>query len=305
MNSRWRSRFRIPAPRWGCNHRKFQVHLKIYALFSLCQARNVLHFFRIRLICFLLCYFNWVIVNPTSPLAVFFPWAGDEVWDLPELGVKGKCRSGRQWSAVLSCWAGCPDSSRWPRADTLDCPVCLGVEPVCSPVCGEGAQSQKKVSAESWEGVGGRQGSELGDKSQGQPAGLPGHHHSHYCLSLAFVSDQALIYSLIPAIIHPASAKTSYIPKVWFAHVSDTVQSGDKNPSVVLLLFTVHSLRCVLLFVTPWSAALQASLSFTVSQSLRKLMFFESVMPSNHLVFCRPLLLLPSISCYFKRKNLF
>ena len=101
-----------------------------------------------------------------------------------------------------------------------------------------------------------------------------------------------------------SKCKTSYIPKVWFAHVSDRVQSGDKNPSVVLL-FIVHSLRCVLLFVTPWSAALQASLSFTISQSLSKLMFFESVMPSNHLIFCRPLLLLPSISCYFKRQNLF
>ena len=47
--------------------------------------------------------------------------------------------------------------------------------------------------------------------------------------------------------------------------------------------------------VTPWTAARQASLSFTVSQSLLKLMSVESVMPSNHLILCRPLLLLPSI----------
>ena len=46
---------------------------------------------------------------------------------------------------------------------------------------------------------------------------------------------------------------------------------------------------------TPWTAALQASLSFTVSQSLLKLMSIESVMPSNHLIFCCPLLLLPSV----------
>ena len=46
---------------------------------------------------------------------------------------------------------------------------------------------------------------------------------------------------------------------------------------------------------TPRTAAHQASLSFTISQSLLKLMSFESVMPSNHLIFCRPLLLLPSI----------
>ena len=45
----------------------------------------------------------------------------------------------------------------------------------------------------------------------------------------------------------------------------------------------------------PWTAALQASLSFTISQSLLKLMSIESMMPSNHLILCRPLLLLASI----------
>ena len=47
--------------------------------------------------------------------------------------------------------------------------------------------------------------------------------------------------------------------------------------------------------MTPWTAACQASLSITNSQSLLKLMSIESVMPSNHFIFCRPLLLLPSI----------
>ena len=51
----------------------------------------------------------------------------------------------------------------------------------------------------------------------------------------------------------------------------------------------------VQLFVTPWTAARQASLSITTSQRLPKLMSIESVMPSNHLILCRPLLLLPSI----------
>ena len=46
---------------------------------------------------------------------------------------------------------------------------------------------------------------------------------------------------------------------------------------------------------TPWTAALQASLSITSSRSLPKLMSIESVMPSNHLILCRPLLLLPSV----------
>ena len=57
----------------------------------------------------------------------------------------------------------------------------------------------------------------------------------------------------------------------------------------------VHSLNCVRLFATPWTAACQASLSFTISWSLLRLMSIESVMPSNHLILCHPLLLLPSI----------
>jgi len=57
----------------------------------------------------------------------------------------------------------------------------------------------------------------------------------------------------------------------------------------------VQSLSCIRLFVTPWTAARQASLSNTNSQSLLKLMSIKSVMPSNHLILCRPLLLLPSI----------
>ena len=58
----------------------------------------------------------------------------------------------------------------------------------------------------------------------------------------------------------------------------------------------VQSLSHVQLFATPWDAAHQASLSFTISQSLRKLMSIESVMPSNHLILCRPLLLPPIFS---------
>ena len=57
---------------------------------------------------------------------------------------------------------------------------------------------------------------------------------------------------------------------------------------------SVQSLSCVRLFATPWNAARQASLSITNSRSLLKLMCIESVMPSNHLIFCHPLLLSPS-----------
>ena len=54
-------------------------------------------------------------------------------------------------------------------------------------------------------------------------------------------------------------------------------------------------LSCVQLFATPWTAALQAPLSFTISLSLLKLMSIESVMSSKHLILCHPLLLLPSV----------
>ena len=58
---------------------------------------------------------------------------------------------------------------------------------------------------------------------------------------------------------------------------------------------SVQSLSHVPLFATPWTAAHQASLSITNSQSLFKLMSIELVMPSNHLILCHPLLLLPPI----------
>ena len=58
---------------------------------------------------------------------------------------------------------------------------------------------------------------------------------------------------------------------------------------------SVQSLSCVRLFATPWTKACQASLSITDSQSPLKLMSIESVMPSNHLILYRPLLLLPPI----------
>ena len=69
--------------------------------------------------------------------------------------------------------------------------------------------------------------------------------------------------------------------------------STDNYHSDVHLLFVVI-VSCVQLFVTPWTAALQAPLSFTISWSLFKFMSIKSVMPSNHLMLCRPLLLPPS-----------
>ena len=66
-------------------------------------------------------------------------------------------------------------------------------------------------------------------------------------------------------------------------------------PSLCLNVIVVQSLSHVQVFVTPWIAAHQISLSFTISQNLLKLVSTESVMPSNHLIHCNPFLLLPSI----------
>ena len=63
----------------------------------------------------------------------------------------------------------------------------------------------------------------------------------------------------------------------------------------MLIISSVQSFSHVQLFATPWTAARQASLSITNSQGLLRFVSIESVMPSNHLVLCRPLLLLPSI----------
>ena len=61
------------------------------------------------------------------------------------------------------------------------------------------------------------------------------------------------------------------------------------------LVVVVQSLSHIQLFLTPWTAACQDLLSFTISQRLLKLKSIEWVMPSNHLILCRPLLFLPSI----------
>ena len=77
---------------------------------------------------------------------------------------------------------------------------------------------------------------------------------------------------------------------MYLTPLSCTLKNAQKGISESVQLFS-H----VQLFVTPWTAGCQASLSITSFQSLLKLMSIESVMPSNHLILCRPLLLLHSI----------
>ena len=80
----------------------------------------------------------------------------------------------------------------------------------------------------------------------------------------------------------------------WSNRIWSNYKGLKKNPPK--LFSPVQSLSHIQLFVTPWTTACQASLSITNSQSLLKLMSIESVMPSNHLFLCHPLLLLLSIS---------
>ena len=92
------------------------------------------------------------------------------------------------------------------------------------------------------------------------------------------------------------------LPSAWDALLVDPKlsrvwrQSKHTEINASTSSVVVQSLSCVQLYATPWTAAHQASLPFTISHSLLKLMSIELVMPLNHLILCGPLLLLPSIS---------
>ena len=77
--------------------------------------------------------------------------------------------------------------------------------------------------------------------------------------------------------------------------LNEVSQKKKDEYHMILLICSVQLFSCIQLFATPWTAACQASLSITNSQSLLKLMSIESVVPSNHLIFCHPLPLPPSI----------
>ena len=92
----------------------------------------------------------------------------------------------------------------------------------------------------------------------------------------------------------PAAALTGW----WgpWHHARDTPSESVRTTvKEMCSVVVVQLLSCVQFFATPWTAALQAALSSTISQRLLKFMFIESVMPSNHLILCCPLLLLPSL----------
>ena len=85
------------------------------------------------------------------------------------------------------------------------------------------------------------------------------------------------------------------LKNITLSKISQAQRLYTMFPFIWNILSSVQSLSRVWLFETPWNAARQASLSITNSWNLLKLMSIESVMPSNHLILCYPLLLLPSV----------
>ena len=112
---------------------------------------------------------------------------------------------------------------------------------------------------------------------------------SHYHLNYHLNVKQALEAWQAESIL-TICTWTPIVPPMYISPKSPTFTLSQS-----LNIFVVQLLSHMQLFVIPWAAAHQASLSFTISQSLLKLLSIESVMPSIHLVFCCPLLLLPSI----------
>ena len=95
---------------------------------------------------------------------------------------------------------------------------------------------------------------------------------------------------------HPHHQTHSHCPHHHHRHHHHRITSPSPPSSPPSVQFSsVQSLSHVRFFAAPWTAARQASLSITSSQSLLRFMSIESVMPSSHLIFCHPLLLVPSI----------
>ena len=110
--------------------------------------------------------------------------------------------------------------------------------------------------------------------------------------SILFSKFRVIYHCNCPVLKH--SHYLSKDPLCLFANNSSPSPATTKLLYVSILIRSVQLLSHVHLFATPWTAAGQASLSITRSQTLLKLTSIESVMPSNHLVLHRPLLLLPS-----------
>ena len=115
-------------------------------------------------------------------------------------------------------------------------------------------------------------------------------------------TQSSILAWIIPWTEEPGELQSMELQRVghdWaHTHTQTYTHKYHYNPiqnSKWIQFSSVQSLSCVWIFVTPWTVARQVSLSITNFWSLLKLMSIESVMPSNHLIFCHLLLLLPSI----------
>ena len=125
----------------------------------------------------------------------------------------------------------------------------------------------------------------------------------YQCLSCSIILLQIYLLSGFYCLIHYVWLKPLWFfknnliafQKLLNLSAFDGIKGQTMNKCMCSKFSSVQSLSRIRFFVTPWTEAWQASLSITNSQNLLKLMSIESVMPSNHLVLCRPLLLPPLI----------
>ena len=121
----------------------------------------------------------------------------------------------------------------------------------------------------------------------------PSNHKLVFCESLC-VLKQILLYHFFLDFTYRGYI---WFPLLYLSSLSVILSQSlhvAANSIISFFLIVVQSLSRVQLFATPWTAACQVSLSFTISRSLCTLMSIELVMPCNHLIFCDPLLL-PSV----------
>ena len=95
--------------------------------------------------------------------------------------------------------------------------------------------------------------------------------------------------------LHSPNPRTTYSYPLQLLNIGIFSFNRKNNSQRQIFVVVVQSLSCVGFFATPWTAVCQASLSSTISQSLLRFTCIELVMPSNHLILCCHLLLLPSI----------
>ena len=119
---------------------------------------------------------------------------------------------------------------------------------------------------------------------------------NNFCPNFSFICSISGINSVLRWRLSHQNREFAETRTVYFCILSAWYIGGNfKSNSSGILFSSVQSLSRVQVFVTPWTAALQASLSITNSFSFLKLMSIKSVMPSNYLILCHFLLLLPSI----------